>query len=228
MVFMCVYLWAVIGSAVATMVIGFLWYSPFLFGKPWMLAMGYDPDDKAKIAEMQKTAGPKYGVSFRGEPAERVRPRQAHFSSCHLYGAVWDEGRLRGVAGFCDDRAVDRQALHQSSNETFPDQYRLPVGLLPGDGSDSGEVGRMLKSMLSQQPDCRERAPPSASGFPGGKGVLRNRAGFESLLSPATAPGNRNYSMISPPVSSASSGMSCSTQYSWSSSTIFSVAHGSQ
>jgi hypothetical protein len=61
---MCVYLWAVIGSAVATMVIGFLWYSPFLFGKPWMLAMGYDPDDKAKITQMQKTSGPKYAVSF--------------------------------------------------------------------------------------------------------------------------------------------------------------------
>ena len=64
MVLMCVYLWAVIGSAVAAMVIGFLWYSPFLFGKPWMLAMGYDPDDKARITQMQKSAGPKYVVSF--------------------------------------------------------------------------------------------------------------------------------------------------------------------
>jgi len=64
MLFMGVNLWAVLGSAVATMVIGFLWYSPALFGKPWMLAMGYDPEDKAKIAEMQKTAGPKYGIAF--------------------------------------------------------------------------------------------------------------------------------------------------------------------
>ena len=64
MLFMGVNLWAVLGSAVATMVIGFLWYSPVLFGKPWMLAMGYDPEDKAKIAEMQKTAGPKYGIAF--------------------------------------------------------------------------------------------------------------------------------------------------------------------
>lgn len=64
MLLMCVNFWAVLGSAVATMVIGFLWYSPFLFAKPWMVAMGYDPEDKARIAEMQKSAGPKYGVSF--------------------------------------------------------------------------------------------------------------------------------------------------------------------
>lgn len=64
MVLMCVNTWAVLGSAVACMVIGFLWYSPFLFAKPWMVAMGYDPADKARIAEMQKSAGPKYGASF--------------------------------------------------------------------------------------------------------------------------------------------------------------------
>jgi hypothetical protein len=64
MLLMCVNLWAVIGSAAATMVIGFLWYSPFLFAKPWMVAMGYDPEDKARIAQMQKTAGPLYGISF--------------------------------------------------------------------------------------------------------------------------------------------------------------------
>jgi hypothetical protein len=64
MIFMCVNLWAVLGSAAATMVIGFLWYSPFLFGKLWMVLMGYDPNDKAKIAEMQKKAGPLYGISM--------------------------------------------------------------------------------------------------------------------------------------------------------------------
>jgi uncharacterized SAM-binding protein YcdF (DUF218 family) len=64
MLLMCVNLWAVLGAAAATMVIGFLWYSPFLFAKPWMVAMGYDPEDKAKAAEMQKSAGPLYGISF--------------------------------------------------------------------------------------------------------------------------------------------------------------------
>ena len=62
--FMGVNLWAVLASAVATMVAGFLWYSPALFAKPWTILMGYDPNDKAKMAEMQKSAGPSYGMSF--------------------------------------------------------------------------------------------------------------------------------------------------------------------
>ena len=64
MILLCVNFWAVIGSAIAAMVIGFLWYSPLLFAKPWMIAMGYDPTDKARIAEMQKKAAPMYGISF--------------------------------------------------------------------------------------------------------------------------------------------------------------------
>ena len=51
---------AVLVAAVSTMVVGFLWYSPILFAKPWMREMGYDPDDKAKVQEMQKSAGPAY------------------------------------------------------------------------------------------------------------------------------------------------------------------------
>jgi hypothetical protein len=62
--FMGVNLWAVLVCALATMVLGFLWYSPALFAKPWMILMGYDPNDKAKIAEMQKSAGPSYAMSL--------------------------------------------------------------------------------------------------------------------------------------------------------------------
>jgi hypothetical protein len=51
---------AVFVAGISTMLIGFLWYSPFLFAKPWMREMGYDPDDKAKVQEMQKSAGPAY------------------------------------------------------------------------------------------------------------------------------------------------------------------------
>ena len=61
---MGVNLWAVLVCAVADMVLGFLWYSPVLFARPWMVLMGYDPNDKAKIAEMQKSAGPSYALSF--------------------------------------------------------------------------------------------------------------------------------------------------------------------
>ena len=64
MLFMGVNIWAVLASAVATMVLGFLWYSPVLFAKPWTTLMGYDPNDKEKLAEMQKSAGPAYGMSL--------------------------------------------------------------------------------------------------------------------------------------------------------------------
>jgi hypothetical protein len=55
---------AVVAAAVVTMVIGGLWYSPLLFARPWMVAMGMDPDDKAKIAEMQKGAARLYTLAF--------------------------------------------------------------------------------------------------------------------------------------------------------------------
>jgi surface polysaccharide O-acyltransferase-like enzyme len=62
--FLGVNLFAVLVSAIATMVVGFLWYSPALFANPWMKLMGYDPNDKAKIAEMQKSAGASYFMSL--------------------------------------------------------------------------------------------------------------------------------------------------------------------
>jgi hypothetical protein len=61
---MGVNLLSVLVAAIATMVVGFLWYSPFLFAKPWMVLMGYDPNDKAGIEKMQKGAGKSYGISF--------------------------------------------------------------------------------------------------------------------------------------------------------------------
>jgi hypothetical protein len=57
-------LWSVLVAAIATMLVGFLWYSPLLFAKPWMVLMGYDPNDKAKIQEMQKGAGKMYAAAF--------------------------------------------------------------------------------------------------------------------------------------------------------------------
>jgi Protein of unknown function (DUF1761) len=57
-------LWSVLVAAVATMILGFLWYSPFLFARPWTVLMGYDPNDKAKLEEMQKGAGKIYGIAF--------------------------------------------------------------------------------------------------------------------------------------------------------------------
>jgi hypothetical protein len=64
MTFMDVNLLSVLVAAIATMVLGFLWYSPILFARPWMVLMGYDPHDKAKLQEMQKSAGKTYAISF--------------------------------------------------------------------------------------------------------------------------------------------------------------------
>jgi len=55
---------AVLVAAISTMVLGFLWYSPLLFAKSWMKEMGYDPNDKARMDEMKKSAGPAYSGSF--------------------------------------------------------------------------------------------------------------------------------------------------------------------
>ncbi len=55
---------AVLVAAVATMILGFIWYSPLLFARSWMREMGVDPDDKAKVQEMQKSAGAAYGGSM--------------------------------------------------------------------------------------------------------------------------------------------------------------------
>lgn len=64
MTFMDVNLLSVLVAAIATMVLGFLWYSPLLFARPWMVLMGYDPNDKAKLEEMRKSAGKTYAISF--------------------------------------------------------------------------------------------------------------------------------------------------------------------
>jgi uncharacterized protein DUF1761 len=55
---------AILVAAISTMVLGFLWYSPLLFAKAWTREMGYDPNDKAKMDEMRKSAGPAYAGSF--------------------------------------------------------------------------------------------------------------------------------------------------------------------
>jgi len=89
--------WAVLACALATMVVGFLWYSPLLFANPWMKLMGYDPNDKAKIAEMQKSAGPSYAMSLVASLlSAAVLAKVIQISTVHspLYGikvalAVW-------------------------------------------------------------------------------------------------------------------------------------------
>ncbi len=52
---------ALLIAGIASMALGFLWYSPVLFAKPWMKLMGYTPESLKKA---QKEMGKLYGVSF--------------------------------------------------------------------------------------------------------------------------------------------------------------------
>jgi hypothetical protein len=52
---------AVLLASIASMVVGFLWYSPLLLGKPWMKERGFTADSMKKA---QKEMGKLYGVSF--------------------------------------------------------------------------------------------------------------------------------------------------------------------
>lgn len=55
---------AILVAAISTVILGFLWYSPLLFAKPWTREMGYDLNEKAKMGEMRKSAGPAYAGSL--------------------------------------------------------------------------------------------------------------------------------------------------------------------
>lgn len=52
---------AVFLAALSSMVVGFIWYSPAVLGKPWMKAMGYTAEGLKKA---QKEMGKWYGASF--------------------------------------------------------------------------------------------------------------------------------------------------------------------
>lgn len=52
---------AVLAAGVVSMVVGFLWYSPMLFGKPWSKLMGYTAETMKKA---QKEMGKYYVLSF--------------------------------------------------------------------------------------------------------------------------------------------------------------------
>ena len=54
---------AVLVAAVATMVVGFLWYSQLLFGKPWMNLVGMTP---GHMEDAKAGMGKTYGLSFLG------------------------------------------------------------------------------------------------------------------------------------------------------------------
>lgn len=52
---------AVLLAAVASMALGFFWYSPAFLGKPWMKLKGYT---KASLKQAQQEMGKLYALSF--------------------------------------------------------------------------------------------------------------------------------------------------------------------
>ena len=130
------------------MVLGFLWYSPMLFARPWMVAMGYDPDDKARMKEMQKSAGKSYAISFVASLVSAfvlgkiifVTTVNSAFYGMKIGFAIW--------LGFVTTVQLTAKAFRQPVNQAVFDQHRLSVGLLSGDGSDSGG----LAAGLTQSP----------------------------------------------------------------------------
>ncbi len=60
---MSVNFWAVFVSALASMVIGSVWYGP-LFGKKFRVAMGMDKWSAEKQAQMKKSMGMSFALQF--------------------------------------------------------------------------------------------------------------------------------------------------------------------
>jgi hypothetical protein len=95
---MGVNLLAVLVAAVASMMVGFLWYSPLLFATPWTVLMGYNPNDKAQMDAMRKGAGKLYAISFLCSlVAAFVLGRIIHVATIHtvLHGAKIGAGVWR-------------------------------------------------------------------------------------------------------------------------------------
>ncbi len=57
---------AILAAGIASMVLGFVWYSPMLFGNAFMKSMGWDPNDTKRMGEMKKGMGATYMMMFFG------------------------------------------------------------------------------------------------------------------------------------------------------------------
>ena len=175
--------WAALVAALATTVLGFLWY--LLFARPWMVWMGYDPDVKARLGEMPKVAGPMYVLS----PVASV-----------LSAAVL--GKIIAIA------------------TVSTVLYGMKIGLAVWLGFVS--TVQLTNAVFSKQP---AELCAINTGY---RLVCYVVMGAILGAWRYRASGGDRYSVIRPLVRSASLEMSCSTHQFWSSSTIFSVEHGSQ
>jgi len=55
---------AVLVAAVAQMIVGFIWFSPALFGKTWMVLHGIDPNSSEQVQQMRKHQGKIFPLMF--------------------------------------------------------------------------------------------------------------------------------------------------------------------
>ncbi|MBI1755084.1 DUF1761 domain-containing protein [Candidatus Azambacteria bacterium] len=55
---------AVVVAAVVAVIVGGVWYSPFLFGKAWMEALGKNPADMKGMKMPMKSMGIQFVASF--------------------------------------------------------------------------------------------------------------------------------------------------------------------
>ena len=55
---------AILFSGIAAMILGMLWYSPMLFGGPYMRVMGWNPKDTKKKERMMQDMGLIYFITF--------------------------------------------------------------------------------------------------------------------------------------------------------------------
>ena len=68
---------AILVAAIATMIVGFLWYSPLLFAKPWMREMGCDPEPAERMLGQRPETSPKEKTPpqpIKPESPEKVVP----------------------------------------------------------------------------------------------------------------------------------------------------------
>jgi len=99
-------------------VIGFLWYS-LLFARPWMVLVGYDPDDKAKLGEDSEGCGPDVCPITAGQRALGGRAGKIiaiATVNTALYGMKIGLARMVGI---CDHGAADQRPFHQAASKAF-------------------------------------------------------------------------------------------------------------
>jgi hypothetical protein len=160
--------------------------------------MGYDPEHKAKIAEVHKQGWPPVRHLVSGQPADGFHSRKDHLQPHQRHSVLWNENWFCGVAWFFDDGAA-QHPIRQAAVETVLDQHWLLAGVLSRDGGDSWEVGGVLKGSAGILPAVA-KTPRLRIG-----GCIQTSAATEAIRKDA-------YSISKPPVSSDNSWMLCSTQ----------------